>query len=145
MKIRLIRRPDGLYEPFDNETEEAGKKIPYTNNLQYIEAEFKIKRNYANHKRWFAFVKHTFEMQDNYHDIQIWRGVLQIIGGHCKCVVDRAGKTHIWPESIAWNVFEDESLFSQMFKRAVDGFIKNYGNGMSEDELLHIIDFEQVR
>lgn len=142
MQLRLAKRCDGLLEAWDDESMEALKKVA---PAEYMVVEYKIKRNLKNHKRWFAFVNHTFEMQDSYDDKETWRGCLQIAGGHCKTVVDKKGNTHIWPMSIAWSVFDDEDEFKSMFKRALRWFLMNYGKGMSEKELLRIIDFEPFR
>jgi hypothetical protein len=141
MELRLINRSDGLCEAFDDETLEVLKKM----GMKYFVVEYKRTRDYTNHKRWFCYVNHTFNMQDCYSDKEVWRGILQIYGGHCRTVVDSTGKTHIWPESISWKNFDDEEQFKSMFRRSIKGFIRNHGNGITEDELLRIIDFEPFR
>ena len=142
MQLRLANRADGLLEAWDDPTMEVLKKIPPG---EYMVVEFKRQRDLTNHRRWFAFVNHTFAMQDDYQDVDTWRGVLQIYGGHCKTVVDSEGKTHVWPESISWKNFTDEDQFKRMFSRAVKNYLLRHGKGMTEDELLRIIDFEPFR
>lgn len=142
MELRLAKRCDGLLEAWDDDTMEALKTIQPG---RYMVVEYKPRRKLDNHKRWFAYVSHTFSMQDRYDDKEVWRGILQIYGGHCKTVVSSTGDVHIWPESIAWSVFNDEQKFIKMFKRSIKMYLSQFGNGMTEDELLRIIDFEPWR
>lgn len=142
MELRLVRRSDGLLEAWDDETLEVIKRTPIGH---YMPGDFKEHRGLVNHRRWFAFRNHTFDMQDMYDDKEVWRGVLQIYGGRCKTVVDSKGNSHIWPESISWKVFDDEHEFKKMFHRAVQAFLAHHGKGMTEQELLRIIDFQPFR
>lgn len=142
MEFHLAKRSDGLLEAWDDETMEALKTIA---PASYMVVDYKPRRKLTNHKRWFAYVNHTFEMQDSYDDKDVWRGILQIYGGHCKTVTAANGDVHIWPESIAWSVFNDEQKFIKMFKRSIKMYLSQHGNGMTEGELLRIIDFEPWR
>lgn len=139
MELRLSLRCDGLLEAYDNETIDVLKSYPPG---QYMPVEWKPNRTIENHRRWFAFVKHTFSLQDMYDDITTWRGILQIYGGHCKTVVDAKGNTHIWPESIAWASMNDETKFKAMFRKSLKNFIVRHCQGATLDEILQVMSFE---
>ena len=139
MNLNLIKRADGLLEAADDETIEALRVFAAGT---YIPCKTQEARSWGNHKRWFTFVNRTFDMQEEYDDKEVWRGVLQIAGGHCKHVVDAQGNTHIWPESISWKEMSNEHKFREMFKRSVNWFLKRYQHNMSEEEFLRIMDYE---
>lgn len=138
MKITLVKQPYDVIVAFDEGSEEIIKSIKMG---EPFSVDYKPERNTKNHRRWFAFINTTFDMQEHYTDKEAWRGVMQIYGGHCKTVVDPKGNTHIWPESISYKVFKDEEKFKSMFKRAVDAFLERYQQRITEDEFLQILEF----
>jgi len=139
MKINLIKKLDQSLCAYDEDSLDLLKSIPanYFFNVTYSPA-----RNYKNHKRWFDFVNKTFDIQDNYTDKDTWRGVLQIYGGHCKHVTTPSGETHTWPESISFDVLDDELKFRNMFKRALDMFLKKHCKSMTDEDFMRIMDYE---
>lgn len=138
-ELKLVKTPtEGLF-PFDESDQELCRAIALG---EYFVVDYKPKRNYGNHKRWFVFVRESFDIQDSYDDIDTWRGVLQIKAGHCKVVVDEKGRTHVWPESISWACFNDEAAFRKMFMRALDWFLAKHTQGMTESEFMKILRFE---
>ncbi len=139
MELNLIKRSDTLLEAADDDTLELLSN--YTAGT-YIPCKTQDARSWGNHKRWFRFVNTTFDMQEVYDDKDTWRGVLQIMGGHCKHVIDREGNTHIWPESISWKELSDENKFRSMFKRAVNGFLTRYRADLTEDQFMAIMGYE---
>jgi hypothetical protein len=139
MDINLIKRADGLLEAADNETMEALRQYAMGT---YMPCKTQDSRSWGNHKRWFNFVNVTFDMQDVYDDKETWRGVLQIMGGRCRTVIDREGCTHIWPESISWKHLSDESKFRLMFKRSINGFLTRYRTDITESQFLAIMQYE---
>jgi hypothetical protein len=137
-KFCLLNRSDGLLEAADDDSLEVMRRLP---KGIVFEMEYRAARNPANHRRWFAFVSTTFDMQDQYEDKEIWRKVLQMLAGHFDEVVDQRGQTHYWPRSISFKELDDELVFRDLFRRAVNGFLSRYGNGMSEQEFMAAMDF----
>lgn len=54
--------------------------------------------------------------------------------------IERSYKVVYVPKSIAWDKV-DELEFREIFKRAIDGFIKNYSPQMSDQTFLRILEF----
>jgi hypothetical protein len=54
--------------------------------------------------------------------------------------IERSYRVVFVPKSIAWDKV-DELEFREIFKRAVDGFIKNYAPEMDDQVFLRILDF----
>ncbi len=124
-----------------------------------------------NHSRFFKLRDETFEIQDSFEDVEIWRKQLQILAGHYEEVIVPApewfewaieylernlGGVHkkklidkfkeefqlqLWPKSIAFDKM-DETEFKDMFKRAVNGFTNHYAPQMDDKTFLRIIDFD---
>ena len=68
MELRLCKRTDGLFESYDDET--AKQLIPVG---EVLSLDYSAKRNYKNLQRWHVFCKHTFDMQDTYDNLRIWK------------------------------------------------------------------------
>lgn len=135
--LYLCGRNDGLLEPIDDETMAICRSI---SPRDLVRVKYTKARNPQNHRRWFAFVNTTFDMQDTYHDKEIWRKVLQMLAGHFDTVVDTRGNTHFWPKSISFKDLDDETVFRDLFKRAVSAFLDKYGQGMTEAEFMRVLD-----
>lgn len=52
-----------------------------------VKVEYIEKRNYENHKRFFAFARDTFDMQDQFDNKEIWRKHLLMLAGYYDQVV----------------------------------------------------------
>ena len=103
-------------------------------------AEIKKKRNVKNHKRYFSFVKQSFDMQDHYDSPEVWRKVLQLKAGHYDHVVTEKGKAVYLPKSINWDEL-DETEFRPLFNEVVNAFLRDYGKGLSEHQINMIIGY----
>ena len=110
-----------------------------------VMVEYKKKRNYENHKRFFAFLDIAFDLQEFYEEKEHLRIALQMIAGHYEALIiigkDGEPSTHYTPKSIDFSAM-DEIEFRDMFGRCITGFINRYGNGITEEELLRVIDFD---
>lgn len=137
--LYLCGRNDGLLEPVDDDTLKICRSL---GPKDLILVKYSKARNPKNHRRWFAFVNLSFDMQDQYEDKEIWRKVLQMLAGHFDTVVDAKGNTHYWPRSISFKELDDETAFRDLFSRAVRAFLGRYGNGMSEEEFMKALDFD---
>lgn len=107
--------------------------------------EYKRNRNYENHKRFFKFIDVAFDNQDFYEDKEQLRKALQMLGGHYEelIILDKKGNvsTHYIPKSIAFDEI-DETEFRELFKKCIGAFLSRYGNGLTEQQLMQIINFD---
>lgn len=137
-EFALIKRKDDLLQPAEIDSAEVMRKMP---EGAVLRMKYSVARNPGNHRRWFKFVEVSFDMQDTYQDKEIWRKVLAMLGGHFDQVMDKNGNMQFWPRSISYKELDDEFLFARMFKTAVNAFLDRYGNGMTEEEFMRVMDF----
>lgn len=112
------------------------EKIPYGEVI----VEVHKKRSVGNHKRFFAFIGMSFDMQDHYDESEIWRKVIQMKAGFFDEVITEKGEILYLPQSIAWDKL-DEIEFKDLFSRVVNAFIKYYGNGLNSIQINSILEF----
>jgi len=142
VKSIFTKTPDGII-PNNEESLELFDKIP---DGAMVSVEYIKKRNYENHKRWFAMAKICFDMQEQFDDSEIFRKHLLMIAGHFDTVIIEHPKTkevttQYWPKSLEFSKM-DEIKFQAMFRRCITGFISRYGKGITEKELMRVIDFD---
>ena len=104
-----------------------------------VMVEIKKNRNPLNHKRFFAFIKQSFDMQDEFEDIEVWRKYICMKAGFFDEIVTKKGVQY-WPQSISWDKL-DEIEFKEMFKRVTNAFIRYYGQGLDEVQLNSILEY----
>jgi len=142
MKLAFIKSSKGII-PVCEESADMFKRIP---DKSYVMVEYIKKRNYENHKRWFAMAKVCFDMQEQFDNSEIFRKHLLMIAGHFETVIIEHPKTkevttQYWPKSLEFAKM-DELAFQSMFRKCITGFISRYGNGITERELMRVIDFD---
>ena len=125
--------------------EKSEEMLSKINDFELVSVEYVKKRNYENHKRFFVFIDIAFDMQEFYEDKEQFRKAIQMIAGHYEALIiaDKHGDTttHFIPKSIKFDKM-DEIEFKALFKRCITGFISRYAKGITEKELLRIIDFD---
>lgn len=139
MDIRLCKRSDGLLEAHDDEALEALSRIQ---SGSVITLPYNAKRNYKNLQRWHVFCKHSFDMQDSYDNIRIWKKILCIAAGHCDMIIDKNGNTQYLPNRVSYEECDDEGTFRDIFHKAVGWFLDKHGKGMKKDEFISILNYE---
>jgi hypothetical protein len=102
--------------------------------------DIKKNRNAKNHRRFFAFVKATFDMQDHYDSIENWRKILQMRAGHYDPVVTEKGGTVYMPRSINWDEL-DETEFRPLFNDVINAFTSVYGERLTENQWNQVLGF----
>ena len=103
--------------------------------------EYKKGRSSGNHRRFFAFRNLTFDMQDQFDDIEVWRKYLEMCAGHFDQVISpKSGQEMFIARSIDWDEL-DEVEFKKLFGRVVQAFIHRYGQGITEDQLDMVVGF----
>ena len=142
MKSIFTKTPAGII-PNNEESLELFDKVP---DGALVSVEYIKRRNYENHKRWFAMAKIFYDMQEQFDNYEIFRKHLIMIAGHFDTVIVEHPKTgeittQYWPKSLEFSKM-DELEFQKMFRRCITGFISRYGKGIKEKELMRIIDFD---
>lgn len=139
MELSLCKRTDCLLEAADDETLRLLQRMPPGKRviLSYVE-----KRNYKNLQRWQMFVKHSFDMQDSYDTLRIWKGVLCIAAGHCDTVIDKNGNVQYFPQRVSYKECDNEDKFRQIFADAVAWFLRKHSKGMTDAEFMRVLDYE---
>ena len=95
--------------------------LPVSEELDFsgeVMVEIHKNRNPGNHRRYFAFLKTSFDMQDHYEDPEVWRKVLQLMAGFFDEVVGDKGNLIYLPRSIEWSKL-DELEFRDLFGRGI--------------------------
>jgi len=102
--------------------------------------EYSLKRNPANHRRFFSFVKIAFDMQEHFEEIDIFRRWLTMKAGYFKTVVTPKGETIFLPDSIAFHKMPEEE-FKKLFSKCIDVFLRELENGQTEHDLMQVIGY----
>ena len=138
----IFKKQNGALVPDHMEAAELLTKMP---EGAYVKVCYSKKRNYENHKRFFAFLRIAFDNQDFYDDPKKFRQAIQMIGGHYDELIIQAAdgsiSTHYIPKSISFEEM-DETEFQDLFAKCINGFIRRYGNGITEKEMLRLIEFD---
>ena len=64
--------------------------------------EYSQRRHYKNHRRFFSFIKSTFDMQEHFDDRDVFRKWLTMKAGYFDAVVKPKNQTIFMPQSIAF-------------------------------------------
>ena len=123
--------------PYDEATQ---KYILNRKPGEIIVGEIKRARNYENHKRFFAFLNTTFDMQEHFEELEAYRYWLVMKCGYFDTIIAPNGTTMFKAKSIAFESMEEDE-FQKLFSRAIDVFIRELGNGLNDDELMQAIQF----
>jgi len=139
----IFRKTNNGFSPDSDEAAALFAKVPTDS---YAIVEYIKTRNYRNLKRFFALVNVTFELQDCFTNKEIWRKHLIMLGGHYDEVIisnPKTGETSVqyWPKSIDFESME-ETEFQELFSKIVTAYIDRFGNGLTEDKLLRVIEFD---
>lgn len=105
-----------------------------------VMVDVKKGRNVGNHRRFFAFIALTFDLQDEFDNREIWRKYIQMKAGFFTEVVTGNGKILYWPQSISWDSL-DEIEFKDLFNRVVNAFMRYYGQDLNDIQINTILEF----
>lgn len=132
-----LQKQFGVLAPADEEAEETIRAMKHG---QAIRVKYSFPRNYENHKRFFAFLKTTFDIQDHFDNIEHYRKWVIMKSGRYTTIQAPNGYTIFDADSIAFHKM-DEQEFRAMFQKCVDAFLSVWGDRITEEELLRVIDF----
>jgi len=105
-----------------------------------IIADLRKNRNVKNHRRFFAFIKMSFDMQDTFDSMEVWRKYITMKAGFFDEVINAEGKVLYWPQSISWDEL-DEIKFKDLFTQVVNAFLKYYGQDLDDMQINSIVEF----
>lgn len=116
MKILVVKELNRLKPCYDSDIE-AFKKMP---NGESFEIEYKRKRNYKFHKKFFALIKLFFDNQDVYNNIDEARNDLTIEAGYYTTSTNMfTGEENKVSKSISFaSMSEDE--FEKLYSDVLD-------------------------
>lgn len=132
-----VQKHFGTLAPADEQAEEIIKGMKHG---QVMRLKYSFPRNYENHKRFFAFIKTTFDMQEFFDNIHHYRKWLVMKSGHYVTIQTPNGKTIFDADSIAFEKM-DETEFRQVFSDCIDAFIGAWGDKITREELERVVDF----
>lgn len=132
-----LKKFNGMLAPAD---ENAVELIAKMKHGQAIKVKYSFPRNYENHKRFFAFIQVTFDIQDHFDNIKHYRKWIIMKSGHYKIITAPNGYQIFDADSMAFDKM-DEPTFQSMFSDCIDVFLSVWGDRISRDELLRVVDF----
>jgi len=132
-----LKKIHGVLAPADDEAEEVISKLK---RGECIRVKYTKPRNYENHKRYFAAIQTMFDMQEHFQNIKQFRIWLQMKAGAYTPVVTPKGTTIFMPDSISFADM-DETEFRALFSNCLDAFLETFGDKISKEELLRVVDF----
>lgn len=137
MKAWIVRTPSGHIVPADEESRETLKTVP---EGVVIKCEFFLNRDYQKHKKFFAFLKATFDMQEHFTEMDNYRTWLTMKAGWYDTIVAPNGRVIFQPKSIAFDKMEQDD-FNKLYSTCIDVFLRELGKGITQDQLLRVVEF----
>jgi len=122
-KITLVKQLNNTFKIAYNSDYEIAKKIAVN---EPIEFEFKKKRNYKFHKKFFALLNLVFENQEQYNNIEHLRKDLIISAGYYDLRYNIEGVEIQEAKSISFSSM-DENEFSEVYSKIIDVVVKWLG------------------
>ncbi len=141
MELRLKKRRDGNFEPFDFETRRNLEIIEEGQVITYIHVK---KRNHKNLQHWQVFCKESFAVQKKYDTLEVWKKILCIACGHTDVVTDKNGFVQYLPNRMDYKECDSDELFKKLFKKSVNWFLKNHCGSMSDERFLVMLEFDRI-
>ena len=132
-----LQKNYGVLVPANEDAEEIIKGMKQG---QAIKLKYTFPRNYENHKRFFAFVNVTFEIQDHFDNPKHYRKWLIMKSGHYSIIVAPNGFQIFDADSIRFDKM-DEATFRQVFSDCIDVFLSVWGDRISREELERVVGF----
>lgn len=120
----ILRRTLHGFEPADEYNAERLRetKIAVGN---IVKCKVTMPRNLEFHRKFFAMIRETFDLQDTFDNIEHWRAVCLTGAGHCDFVPGRNGEMVAIPKSIAFSKL-DETEFTVLYDKVIDFIGRRY-------------------
>jgi hypothetical protein len=134
MKITLIKTLGNNFKVAYNSDYEIAKKIPVNEPIEY---EWKKKRNYKFHKKFFALIDLVYENQEQFNNKELLRKQLTIKAGFYDTFFDIDGVEQREAHSISFASM-DENEFQELYARFIDAVFDWLG--IEKQDLIDEID-----
>ncbi|MCK4705870.1 MAG: DUF1367 family protein [Gammaproteobacteria bacterium] len=105
-----------------------------------LACDVKISRNYPNLKRFMKFIQVSYDMQDFFTEKEVYRYWITMKSGFFDTIVFPSGKAVFKARSVAFDEMEEDE-FNELFSAAIDVFLREYGQGQTEDDILNVVGF----
>jgi len=115
MLLNLLRTKDG-FTPIDDKSVSVAKKIKIGSE---IFTEYKPKRNYKNHKRFFSMLQGIVHNSEHYKNIDNLLSMLKLKVGYFDIVVSHKGEQLYIPKSIDFSTMPEDE-FQSFFSDCID-------------------------
>ena len=115
MLLEFIKSDSKLI-PANDETFERVKKMSVGES---IFMDYKPKRNYQFHKKFFSLLNFVFENQQHYKSIENLLEAYKFNAGYFETIVTHKGKKHYKAKSISFHTMDNEE-FEQFYSKAID-------------------------
>lgn len=120
---RVIMRKTGMgFIPADDAQAEL---LPAMQPGQLAQFEIRKPRNLKFHRKYFAMLRATFDMQDQYQNLKHWRDAVQIAAGHCETFITHTGQVNYKPKSISFADC-DETKFNRIYQDAIQAICDHW-------------------
>ncbi len=120
MKVILIKNLNGLFMPAYDSDKEICNKIKVG---EAVEVDFKKKRNYKFHKKFFALLNLAYSNSDYEMSFDEFRKEVIRRAGFYREVVNFIGVTEYYAKSISFAKM-DELEFSELYSKSLDVILK---------------------
>jgi len=137
MKTHLKVDENYALIPVDND----GIKYVFNRTVgDILSCEIKIERNYHFLQKYFVLIKTMFDQQEHFDSQESFRRWIQMKSGYYSTIVAPNGNTIFHADSISFDKMSEED-FAKLYSAVIDVFLKEFGRGQTENDLLQIIGF----
>lgn len=145
MQLNLMKTPQGYLVPAGEEDQVELAKIK-TGTV--ISAEFKQKRNYKYHQKFFALLNYGYDhfepqpISDKFNPVKnfdCFRKDVVILAGYYESYVRLNGETRIEAKSIKFGRMKPEE-FEKLYSKVVDVLIERVLRNYTKEDLNNVID-----
>jgi len=107
---------DSKLVPANDETFERVKKMPIGES---VFVEYKPRRNYKFHKKFFSLLNYVFDNQEHYKSIDNLLEMYKFKAGYFETIITHKGAKHYKAKSISFHSMDNEE-FEKFYSSAID-------------------------
>jgi hypothetical protein len=115
MILNLKKTKESL-TPCDEDSVKVFNKLKIGDDI-YV--EFKPRRNYANHKRFFSMLQGVVHNSEHYKTVDNLLSIIKLKTGHFEIVISHKGEQLYIPKSIDFSKLPEDE-FQSFFSDAID-------------------------
>ena len=137
MEAWIVKNNYGDLIAADDDSRDKLQKIPQG---QVVKIKYTLQHDYQFHKKMMAFFQTTFDMQEHFDSFEHYRRWLVMKAGWYDSIVAPNGKVVFVAKSISYDKMEDDEK-QKLFSACIDIFLQELGKGITESDLLRVIDY----